>query len=119
MMRNGAGKRLMLDPFDLCMQCEEWCMWQIRVSTTTHSETDWCGLHLVMVHLRLKSTYIAFAVSLTASSSTVLQGQMSSFQNVCDVMVVADTVVGVGEIKSEGNNVEVQLQATILKVYTC
>ena len=68
------------------------------------------------MHLRLKSTYIAFAASLTASSSTVLQGQMSRFQNatgVCDVMVVADTVVGVGVIKSEGSNVEVQLQATI------
>ena len=44
MMRNGAGKRLMLVLFDLCMQCEEWCMGQIQVSTTTHSETDWCGL---------------------------------------------------------------------------
>ena len=32
-------------------------------------------------------------------------------------MVVADTVVGVGEFKLEGSNVEVQLQATILKVH--
>ena len=33
---------------------------------------------------------------------------------VCDVMVMADTVTGVGEIKSD---VEVRLQATMLKIH--